>query len=206
MSRDDQIPSASGPSEAKIVAPVPEEESARQGTHLGKEVHPAGGRGWHGFGGGATRFRLRERRWFHPEKSEAGPGSAFPFTDAETRQQSVLVHVENGMFRRRRPDRRRCSYRGGDPGRRRGDHTGIGPSTFVGKLYSVAGGRSSMGLTKSIRRYLALTYGRQRGEAMAGLQRRGLVEHEPCTPSKLDNFLYKPKNSLATHDNKRRRT
>ena len=121
MSRDDQIPSASGPSEAKILAPVPEEESARQGTHLGKEVHPAGGRGWHGFGGGATRFRLRERRWFHPEKSEAGPDSAFPFTDAKTRQQSVLVHLEHGKFRRRRPDRCRCllpRWRSGSKARR----------------------------------------------------------------------------------------
>ena len=106
MSRDDQIPSASGPSEAKIVPPVPEEESARQGTHLGKEVYPPGHPDWHGFGGGATHFRPRERRWFHPKKSEAGPGTAFSFADAETRQQSVLVHVENGKFRHRRPDRR----------------------------------------------------------------------------------------------------
>jgi hypothetical protein len=205
VSRDDNVPSASGPSEAKIVPPVSEAESARQGTHLGREVHPPGGRGWQGFGGGATRFRLRERRWFHPEKSEAGAGSAFPFTDAETRQRSVLVHLENGKFRRRRSTDADASYRGGDPGRRRGDRTGIGPSTFVGKLYSVAGGRSSMGLTKSIQRYLALTYARQRGEATAGLQRRSLAEHKPLILSKLDNFLYKPKNSLATHDNKRRR-
>ena len=32
------------------------------------------------------------------KESEVGSGSAFPFTDAETGQQSVLVHLENGKF------------------------------------------------------------------------------------------------------------
>ena len=33
------------------------------------------------------------------EKSEVGPaGGAFPFTDADTGQQGVLVHLENGEF------------------------------------------------------------------------------------------------------------
>ena len=31
-------------------------------------------------------------------KSEVGPGEAFPFADAETGQQSVLVHLESGEF------------------------------------------------------------------------------------------------------------
>ncbi len=30
--------------------------------------------------------------------SEVGPGSAFPFTDADTGQQSILVHLESGEF------------------------------------------------------------------------------------------------------------
>ena len=30
--------------------------------------------------------------------SEVGPGKAFPFADAETGQQSVLVHLESGEF------------------------------------------------------------------------------------------------------------
>jgi len=32
------------------------------------------------------------------KESEVGPGSAFPFTDTETGQQGVLVHLENGEF------------------------------------------------------------------------------------------------------------
>ncbi len=32
------------------------------------------------------------------KKSEVQPGSAFPFTDADTGQQSVLVHLEDGEF------------------------------------------------------------------------------------------------------------
>ena len=32
------------------------------------------------------------------KKSEMGPGDAFPFTEADTGQQSVLVHLENGEF------------------------------------------------------------------------------------------------------------
>ncbi len=46
-------------------------------------------------GGGEPKVRKGEAI---AKESEVGSGSAFPFTDAETGQQSVLVHLENGGF------------------------------------------------------------------------------------------------------------
>ena len=46
-------------------------------------------------GGGGPKVRKGEAI---AKESEVGSSSAFPFTDAETGQQSVLVHLENGEF------------------------------------------------------------------------------------------------------------
>ena len=46
-------------------------------------------------GGGGPKVRKGEAI---AKESEVGSGSAFPFTDAETGQQSVLVHLESGEF------------------------------------------------------------------------------------------------------------
>jgi len=46
-------------------------------------------------GGGGPKVRKGEAI---AKESEVGPGSAFSFTDAETGQQSVLVHLEKGGF------------------------------------------------------------------------------------------------------------
>jgi Rieske Fe-S protein len=46
-------------------------------------------------GGGGPKVRKGEAI---AKESEVGSGIAFPFTDAETGQESVLVHLENGEF------------------------------------------------------------------------------------------------------------
>ena len=219
MSRDDEILSVSGPSEDR--AP---------GTGGGKCQTRNASRGRSPSAWGPRLARVRRRCHSFPPAGAAvvPPGKVrgrtrqrLPLTDAETRQQSVLVHLDNGKFRHRRSDRRRCllpRWRSGSKARRSYRYRTLdfrwealfrcrravidGPDKVDTEVLGVD-------LRTATRRGGRPPACRSPGSlaplATAGLQRLGLMEHKPCILPKLDNFLYKPKNSLATHENRRRR-